>query len=155
MPVDYVVGPGDVLQIQLFGNTKGNYSLIVNRDGNISFPELGPIAVSGLRFEDARAQIQTRVAEQMIGTQVSVAMADLRSIRVFVVGDAVQPGSYTVSGHATITHALFASRRHQAHRVTAQHPAEAQWQARDETGPVRPAAPRRHVEGCAVCNKAT
>src|SRR6185295_11680403 len=71
--------------------------------------ELGPIAVSGLRFEDARSRIQTRVAEQMIGTQVSIAMADLRSIRVFVVGDAARPGTYTVSGHATITHALFAS----------------------------------------------
>ena len=88
---------------------RARYSLIVNRDGNISLPELGPIPVSGLRFEDARAQIQARVAEQMIGTQASVSMTDLRSIRVFVVGDAVRPGSYTVSGHATITHALFAS----------------------------------------------
>ena len=109
VPVDYVVGPGDGLEIQLFGNTRARYSLIVNRDGNISLPELGPIAVSGLRFEDARTQIQARVAEQMIGTQASVSMTDLRSIRVFVVGDAVRPGSYTVSGHATITHALFAS----------------------------------------------
>ena len=109
MPVDYVVGPGDRLEIQLFGNTRARYSLIVNRDGNISLPELGPMAVSGLRFEDARTQIQARVAEQMIGTQASVSMSDLRSIRVFVVGDAARPGSYTVSGHATITHALFAS----------------------------------------------
>jgi len=109
VPVDYVVGPGDRLDIQLFGNTKGQYSLIVNRDGNISFPELGPIPVSGLRFEDVRAQIQARVAEQMIGTQVSVTMADLRSIQVFVVGDVVRPGSYTVSGHAPISHALLAS----------------------------------------------
>jgi polysaccharide biosynthesis/export protein len=109
VPVDYVVGPGDGLEIQLFGNTRARYSLIVNRDGNISLPELGPIPVSGLRFEDARAQIQARVAEQMIGTQASVSITDLRSIRVFVVGDAVRPGSYTVSGHATITHALFAS----------------------------------------------
>ncbi len=109
VPVDYVVGPGDRLEVQLFGNTKGRYTLAVNRDGNINFPELGPIAVSGLRFEDARSRIQTRVAEQMIGTQVSIAIADLRSIRVFVVGDATRPGTYTVSGHATITHALFAS----------------------------------------------
>jgi protein involved in polysaccharide export with SLBB domain len=109
VPVDYVVGPGDLLEIQLFGNTKGQYSLIVNRDGNISFPELGPIPVSGLRFEDVRAQIQARVAEQMIGTQVSVTMTDLRSIQVFVVGDVVRPGSYTVSGQAPISHALLAS----------------------------------------------
>jgi len=109
VPVDYVVGPGDTLDVQLFGSTKGQYFLTVNRDGNISFPELGPIAVSGLRFEDVRAQIQARVAEQMIGTQVSVSMADLRSIRIFVVGDVVRPGSYTVSGHAPISHGLFAS----------------------------------------------
>jgi polysaccharide export outer membrane protein len=108
-PVDYVVGPGDKLDVQLFGNTKGQYTLVVNPDGNINFPALGPVAVSGLRFEDLRAQIEARVADQMIGTQVSISLADLRSIRVFVLGDAARPGSYTVSGYATITHALFAA----------------------------------------------
>ncbi len=109
VPVDYVVGPGDRLEIQLFGNTKGRHTLVVNRDGNISFPELGPIPVSGLRFEAVRSLIQSRVADQMIGTQVSVTMADLRSIQVFVVGDVERPGSYIVSGHAPISHALFAA----------------------------------------------
>jgi protein involved in polysaccharide export with SLBB domain len=108
-PVDYVVGPGDKLDVQLFGNTKGQYTLIVNPDGNINFPVLGPVPVSGLRFEDLRAQIEARVADQMIGTQVSVSIADLRSIRVFVLGDATRPGAYTVSGYATMTHALFAA----------------------------------------------
>jgi protein involved in polysaccharide export with SLBB domain len=62
-----------------------------------------------LKFDDARARIEARVNEQMIGTQAVVSMGDMRSIRVFVLGEAQQPGSYTVSGLATITNALFVS----------------------------------------------
>lgn len=109
VPSDYVVGPGDTIEIQLIGNTKGRYSLVVGRDGRINFPELGPIGVGGLRFQDMRTMLETRVREQMIGTQVSVSIGELRSIRVFVLGDASVPGSYTVSGLSTITNALFLS----------------------------------------------
>ncbi|WP_161966104.1 SLBB domain-containing protein [Steroidobacter cummioxidans] len=109
VPAEYVVGPGDRLQIQLMGNTKGRYELVVGRDGRLNFPELGPIAVSGQRFDDVRNTIETRVSEQLSNTQVAVSMGELRSIRVFVLGDAEMPGSYTVSGLSTITNALFVS----------------------------------------------
>lgn len=109
VPSEYLIGPGDRFDVQLIGKTKGKHSLVVNRDGRINFPELGPIAVSGLRVGEAKARIEQRVADQMIGTQVTVSMGDLRSIRVFVVGEANQPGSYTVSSLATVTNALFVS----------------------------------------------
>jgi protein involved in polysaccharide export with SLBB domain len=109
VPSEYVVGPGDRLEVQLIGNTKSRQSLVVNRDGRIMFAELGPIAVAGLKFDAAKARIEARVSEQMIGTQAIVTLGDLRSIRVFVLGEAERPGSYTVSGLSTITNALFAS----------------------------------------------
>lgn len=109
VPAEYMVGPGDTLEIQLIGNTKARYALVVGRDGRIDFPDLGPIAVSGRRFQDVRSLIEKRVSEQMIGTQASVGIGELRSIRVFVLGDAETPGSYTVSGLSTITNALFVS----------------------------------------------
>jgi len=109
VPSEYVVGPGDTLEVQLIGNTKGRYALVVGRDGQVNFPELGPIAVGGQRFDDVRTLLEARVRDQMIGTQASVSMGELRSIRVFVLGDAEVPGSYTVSGLSTITNALFAS----------------------------------------------
>lgn len=109
VPSEYVVGPGDELQVQLIGNTKGRYTLVVGRDGRVNFPELGPIVVSGRRFEEVREDLETRVRTQMIGTQASVSIGELRSIRVFVLGDAQTPGSYTVSGLSTITNALFVS----------------------------------------------
>jgi polysaccharide biosynthesis/export protein len=109
VPIDYIVGPGDTFSVQLYGNETALYTLTVGRDGRISFPKLGPISVSGMGFDAARAALEHRVAEQMIGTHVSVTMGDLRSIRVFVLGEAEKPGSYTVSGLSTMTNALFVS----------------------------------------------
>jgi polysaccharide biosynthesis/export protein len=109
VPAEYVVGPGDKIQVQLIGSTKGRYSLVVGRDGRVNFPELGPIAVSGRRFDEVRQDLESRVREQMIGTEASVGIGELRSIRVFVLGDAETPGSYTVSGLSTISNALFVS----------------------------------------------
>ena len=109
VPAEYVVGPGDTLEVQLTGSTKGRYRLTVQRDGEINFPEIGAIAVAGMRFEAVREMLEKRVAEQLIGTQASIQIGQLRSIRVFVLGDARQPGSYTVSGLSTITNALFVS----------------------------------------------
>src|SRR5450631_3838806 len=67
VPSDYIVGPGDKLEIQLYGNEPASYSLTVERDGRINFPKLGPISVGGLTFENARAAIEQRVSKQLIG----------------------------------------------------------------------------------------
>jgi polysaccharide biosynthesis/export protein len=109
VPVDYIVGPGDTLEIQLYGNEPALYELTVQRDGRVNFPKLGPIMVSNMNFDSVRAAIESRVAKQLIGSRVSVTMGDLRSIRVFVLGEAEKPGSYTVSGLSTMTNALFVS----------------------------------------------
>jgi polysaccharide biosynthesis/export protein len=109
VPADYIVGPGDKFRLQLYGNETSKYELVVERDGRVNFPKLGPIFVSGMTFDVARETIEEHVARQFIGTHVSVSMGDLRAIRVFVLGEAEKPGSYTVSGLSTMTNALFAS----------------------------------------------
>ena len=109
VPGDYVVGPGDVMNVQLYGNEPSNYTLSVDRNGRVNFPKLGPITVGGMSFDRARGAIEGRVREQLIGSRVSVSMGDLRTIRVYVLGEANTPGSYTVSGLATLTNALFVS----------------------------------------------
>lgn len=106
VPAEYVIGPGDVLEVQTYGQEGGRYTLKVGRDGRIDFPQLGPIAVAGQRFETVRRLIEERVSAQLIGVEVSVSIGELRGIQVFVLGDANRPGSYTVSGLSTITNAL-------------------------------------------------
>jgi protein involved in polysaccharide export with SLBB domain len=107
VPSEYVLGPGDNLRVQLFGNENANYSLLISRDGRINFPKLGPIDVAGLRFDDVKALIEDRVSREMIGVQASVTLGQLRSMRVFLLGDVNHPGSYLVSSLSTITNALF------------------------------------------------
>src|SRR5450631_1619676 len=109
VPTDYLVGPGDTLTIQLYGNEPATYNLTVGRDGRINFPKLGPIMVSGMSFDSARSTIEDRVEHQLIGSRVSVTIGELRAIRVFVLGEAQKPGSYNVSGLSTMTNALFVS----------------------------------------------
>lgn len=109
VPSNYVVGPGDQLNIQLFGAQNRSLKLTVGRDGRLSFPELGPIEVAGKTFDVVANEIEVRVSRQIIGTQASVGMGDVRSIQVFVMGEVKKPGAYTVSGLSTITSALYAS----------------------------------------------
>ncbi|WKZ12697.1 MAG: SLBB domain-containing protein [Gammaproteobacteria bacterium] len=109
IPAEYVVGPGDTLELQLLGNTKGKFNLVVSRDGDVRIPEIGPVTIAGLTFPQAQDAITNIVSEQMIGTRAVVTMGRLRSARVLVTGEAKQPGTYTVGGLATITNVLGAS----------------------------------------------
>jgi polysaccharide biosynthesis/export protein len=109
VPDDYVMGPGDVLQVQLFGSKNQALTLLVARDGHLSFPELGPIQAGGLRYSAVKSEIESRVAREMIGVRANVTAGETRTINIFVLGSAKYPGSYTVSGLATVTTALFAA----------------------------------------------
>lgn len=109
VPADYVVGPGDEFELQLYGTQNRTTTLVVGRDGKVSLPEIGPVNVSGQTFRSVKDTIEGRVAREIIGEHASLSMRDTRSIRVFVLGEAKRPGSYTISGLGTITSALFAS----------------------------------------------
>jgi protein involved in polysaccharide export with SLBB domain len=107
VPPEYTIGPGDEVRVQLFGKRNESYNFIVTREGEINFPETGPVVVAGLGFGELRDLIQERVAEQMIGVSASVTMGQVRTIRVFVLGDVERPGSYVVTGLSTMMNALF------------------------------------------------
>jgi polysaccharide export outer membrane protein len=107
VPPEYTLGPGDEVRVQLFGNRNEAYNFVVTREGEINFPETGPVAVAGLSFGELRDLIQERVAEQMVGVSASVTMGQVRTIRVFVLGDVERPGSYVVTGLSTMMNALF------------------------------------------------
>jgi protein involved in polysaccharide export with SLBB domain len=109
VPSDYVVGPGDILQVQLFGSNNQMLKLPVQRNGEVNFPQLGPIQVAGLHYSAMQSEIEGRVNKQLVGTHASITMGEVRTISVFVTGSAAYPGSYTVSSLATVTTALFAA----------------------------------------------
>lgn len=109
VPANYVMGPGDTIVVQLYGKENLAHSLVLNREGQIQFPQIGPVTLAGLTFSQAQKVIEQIVSEQMIGVKASVTMGALRTIRVFVLGEVQRPGSFTVGSLATMTNALFAS----------------------------------------------
>ncbi len=109
LPSEYIVGPGDELVIQLFGKENESYNLSVFRDGKIQLPKIGPVAVSGLKFDQVRALLTKKIKSQILGVDVSISLGELRSMRVMVLGNAYKPGSYEVSSLSTMTNALFVS----------------------------------------------
>ncbi|MBV9697472.1 MAG: SLBB domain-containing protein, partial [Gammaproteobacteria bacterium] len=109
VPSDYVVGPGDQLEVQFYGSQNRKLRLFVQRDGHIDLPQIGPIQVGGQTYDQVKNAIESRVPHQLMGVRASVSMGDTRSIRVFVFGEAKFPGSYTISGLGTITSALYAA----------------------------------------------
>ena len=107
VPDTYVLGVGDSLQVQLYGKQNSQYSLTIDRDGRAMLPDLAPVQLAGLRFANARELIIERVQQAMIGTQAAVSMGELRTINVFIAGEAKNPGMYAVSALSSVTQALF------------------------------------------------
>lgn len=109
VPLDYTMGPGDTINVQTFGKANQNLTLTISRDGTISLPDIGPIAVSGQTFAELRQQINDVIKQKTIGVDVSVTMGSMRTMQVYIAGEAKQPGAYNVNALTTITQALIAS----------------------------------------------
>ncbi|EOD81604.1 Capsule polysaccharide export protein [Grimontia indica] len=109
VPSDYQVGPGDEIVIQLFGKENNTHRLRVNREGVVNFPSLGPVQVAGMSFTEVRESLTKRVNEQMIGVRSDISMGEMRSMQIFVMGDAYKPGAYSVSALTTISQAIYYS----------------------------------------------
>ena len=109
VPGEYIVGPGDNINLNFYGKTNSQLTVVVDREGKINVPELGPIHVAGLSFQELKAMMKEEVKQRAIGLSVLTTLGELRSVRIFILGEANRPGSYTVSSLSTITNALFVS----------------------------------------------
>ena len=109
VPAEYVLGPGDELYIRAWGTIDIDYRTAIDRNGQISLPKVGTFAVAGLRANEIEGQLRTQIGRVFKGFSLNVTLGQLRSIQVFVVGQAQQPGTYTVSSLSTLVNAVFAS----------------------------------------------
>ncbi len=106
---DYVVGPGDGLEISLWGGVSQRLQRTVDREGRISLPEAGPVLVSGRTLGDVQLTIQQLLRTQFRDISTDVSLSRLRSVRVYVVGEVRVPGAYDVSSLSSALNALIAA----------------------------------------------
>lgn len=113
-PKNYVIGTGDELMIEIYGNSEASYQLRVSPEGNINIPYIGVVSVGGATIEAATVRIKNKLAGTYSGissgnTQVSITLSNIRSIKVILSGEIVQPGTYTLPSVATVFNALYSS----------------------------------------------
>jgi len=109
VPADYAIGPGDQLLIRVWGKIDLDSSLTVDRNGQIFLSKVGTVRVAGLRYEQLDSYLRAAIGNLYKDFELNVTMGQLRSIQIFVLGSARQPGAYTVSSLSTLVNALFAS----------------------------------------------
>jgi len=109
VPSDYPLGPGDQLMIRGWGTIDIDYRATIDRNGTISIPTIGSVALAGVKAGEAQNIIRAAVGKLYKDVTVNVTFGQLRAITVYVVGQAYRPGTYTVSSLSTLVTALFAS----------------------------------------------
>lgn len=110
IPSDYRINPGDELIVGLTGSVQAtNLRLVVDQDGRIFIPKIGPVRVGGVPYRDLQGAIASQVARQYREFRVSVSIGALHGITVYVTGFAAAPGSYTVSSLSTLVNAVLAA----------------------------------------------
>lgn len=109
VPLNYIIGSGDQINILLWGRLNAQHSLTVDRDGKITIPQIGPVYVAGMTYEQMSKHVISK-AEQIVGTNIDITVGSTRSIPIFVLGDVKKPGAYTVGALATVTDALLMAR---------------------------------------------
>jgi protein involved in polysaccharide export with SLBB domain len=113
----YILGPGDELIVSYYGANQDSITGFIQRDGTFNLPLLGPVNLVGLTFTEAQEHLKKRIKEELdemsiagsVDTEISINLNRLRSITVYVLGEAYKPGSYTLSALSTVTNTLFLS----------------------------------------------
>jgi protein involved in polysaccharide export with SLBB domain len=104
---EYVLGPGDGLNVDLWGSVSQRLHRVVDREGRLSLPEIGSIQVAGHSLGDVQRMVQAALRSQFRMVEADVSLDRLRAVRVYVVGDVQRPGAYDVSSLSTPLNALY------------------------------------------------
>ncbi|MEK7774492.1 MAG: SLBB domain-containing protein [Candidatus Zixiibacteriota bacterium] len=104
---DYVLGPGDNILINLWGNVEREYNLTIDRQGAVFIPKVGEISASGFSISEFTEKSRRMLAKSYSGFEMTVTLGKIRSIRIYLTGEVVRPGAYTVSSLTSILNALY------------------------------------------------
>lgn len=113
-PKDYVLGAGDELFVDIYGNSEQYYQSTITPDGYLLLENIGPVKLSGLTIEQSKARLTTKLATYYTGltgtspsTFLSLSLGQTRSIKVSIVGEVELPGTYNLSAFSTVINSLY------------------------------------------------
>ena len=109
MSASYVLGPGDKILVNFYGSEEIEEKTLINREGLVVLPLLGPVYLQGMSFSEASEFLKKKAKNELLGVEVNLSIRDVRSIGIYILGEAYKPGKYVMSGLSSITNALYIS----------------------------------------------
>ncbi len=109
VPLDYLLGPGDELRIRVWGQVNFQINVRVDRSGEIFLPQVGPVHVANMPFSGLDAHLRGAIGRVYHNFDLTADVGQIRSIQVYVAGQARRPGVYTISSLSSLVDALFSS----------------------------------------------
>lgn len=106
-PASYVLGPGDEVLIDIYGTSQSSKRYAVSPEGTIIVEKIGPVTVSGLTVEQAQAKVSSKMGQHYQGSSIKLTIGQTRTVVVNVLGEVVNPGTYTLSAFSTVFNALY------------------------------------------------
>lgn len=106
-PQNYVLGPGDEVNVDIWGNTQESMTLPISPDGTIVINDIGVIHLGGLTVSQAKAKLKKEIGPRFLDSKIELTLGQTRTITVNVMGEVKVPGTYTVSAFSTVFNALY------------------------------------------------
>ena len=106
-PQNYRLGPGDAVNIDIYGASQKSEQTTVSPDGDVVIEGFGPVQVSGLTVAEANARLRSTLGSRYSSSRVRLTVGQTRTIMVNVMGEVKRPGTYTLSAFASVFHALY------------------------------------------------
>ena len=107
VPQTYVLGPGDMVTIEIYGASQRTVRETVTRDGTITVPDYGPIVLSGMTVSQATETLKSQLGSRYVSSEIRLTVSQTKTIMVNVMGEVRAPGTYHLSSFATVFHALY------------------------------------------------
>lgn len=106
-PASYILGPGDEVLIDIYGISQNSKKYAISPEGTIIIEKIGPVAIAGLTVEQAQAKVNSKMGQHYQGSSIKLTVGQTRTVVVNVLGEVINPGTYTLSAFSTVFNALY------------------------------------------------
>ena len=106
-PASYVLGPGDEVLIDVYGTSQSSKKYPISPEGTIIVEKIGPVHVSGLTIDQAQAKVSAKMGQHYQGSSIKLTVGQTRTVVINVLGEVINPGTYTLSAFSTVFNALY------------------------------------------------
>lgn len=106
-PANYILGPGDEVLVDIYGTSQSSNKYAISPEGSIIIGKIGPVTIAGLTIEQAQTKVKNIMGQHYEGSSIKLTVGQTRTVSVNILGEVINPGTYTLSAFSTVFNALY------------------------------------------------